>query len=71
MATYQQVQEYVKERHGFVPKTCWIAHCRDIHGLGSRSAPNRLGSQRVHPRPPTKRPAIEEASEHLKMLPRR
>ena len=25
MATYKQIQDWVKKQYGFVPKTCWIA----------------------------------------------
>ena len=68
MGTYRQIQDWVKERHGFKPKTCWIAHCKELCGLPKRDAPNRQGEQRVQPCPPEKQAAIEEALGHFGML---
>jgi hypothetical protein len=31
-ATYLEIQQWVRERHGFTPQTCWIAHCKEITG---------------------------------------
>lgn len=33
MATYKQIQEYVKEAYCFVPKTCWIVYMKGALGL--------------------------------------
>lgn len=33
MATYKEIQKYVKDIHGFVPKTCWIAHMKEVCGI--------------------------------------
>jgi len=30
MATYNQIQEWIKEKYGFTVKTCWIAHAKEI-----------------------------------------
>ena len=63
-ATYRDIENCVRQHHGFVPRTCWIAHCKELNGLpvkslyqGSRLQPVRL------------RPAIEEAFRHFGMLP--
>jgi hypothetical protein len=32
-ATYSQIKAFVKETAGFVPKTDWIAHVKELHGL--------------------------------------
>jgi hypothetical protein len=40
-ATYADISDCVKRRHGFVPKTCWIAHVKELNGLPLRVAPNR------------------------------
>ena len=42
MATYKQIQEYVKYNYGFVPKTCWIAHMKEVCGIYVKKAPNRI-----------------------------
>jgi len=36
--TYAEIAECVKLRHGFVPKTCWIAHVKELNGLPVRVA---------------------------------
>ena len=33
MATYKQIEDWVKGNHGFVPKTCWIAHVKETCGV--------------------------------------
>ncbi len=71
IATYQQLQAWVKRYHGFVPKTCWIAHCKELNGLPVRRAPNRRGSGRMVPCPLAKRAAIKAAFRHFGILPGR
>ena len=61
MATYSQIQAWVKQNHGFVPKTCWIAHCKEINRLPVMRASNRRGAERLVPCPPAKRDAIDQA----------
>ena len=36
MATYEEIQDYIKQKYGFTPKTCWIAHVKEICGLPVR-----------------------------------
>lgn len=68
MATYREIQEWVRENHGWLPKTCWIAHCKEQAGLDPRVAPNRQSeSRRLHPCPPGKAPAIFSAFKHFEM----
>ena len=68
MATYQEIQRYLKQRYGFVAQTCWIAHVKELSGLAVRRSPNRQSSKRVKPCPPVKQEAIREALEHFGML---
>lgn len=42
MATYKEIQGYVKETYGFLPKTCWIAHMKELCGIPVKNAPNRI-----------------------------
>ena len=42
MATYSQIIEYVKNKYGYSPKTCWIADVKEQMGFILRQAPNRL-----------------------------
>ena len=57
MATYRQIQKWVRCQYGWIPKTCWIAHCKELAGLERRDAPNR-DPERRHPCPQEKREAI-------------
>ena len=68
MATYRQIRQWVKDHYGFLPKSCWIAHVKEIHGLPRRDAPNRRGEEREEPCPPKKQAAIEAAFRHFGML---
>ena len=68
MASYAEIQRWVKQQHGWVPKTCWIAHVKALNGLPVRTAWNRRGAGRVVPCPDGKRPAIEAAFQHFGML---
>ena len=72
MATYPEIQSWVKAKYGFVPKDCWIAHCKELAGIPVRRAPNRIGEGRAVPCPEAKRHPIERAFRHFKMIcPRR
>lgn len=66
MATYKQIQAWVKANYGWEPKTCWIADCKEICGLDLGVAHNREG-ERKHPCPPHKKKAIFEVFEHFGM----
>lgn len=66
--TYREIQEWVHDHHGFRPKTCWIAHCKELCGLPLRKAPNRKSLTRREPCPPDKQAAIKAAFDHFGML---
>ncbi len=68
-ATYREIQNWVRKEHGFLPKTCWIAHCKEIHGLPLGKTPNRYGRALVEPCPAEKVDAIAKALRHFRMLP--
>lgn len=69
MATYRQIQDDIKKRHGRVVKTCWIAHVKELNGLNPRKAPNRISSsKREVPCPIAVRPIIEASMRRLGMI---
>ncbi len=68
MATYRQLAEWVRSRYGWTPKTCWIAHCKELKDLPVRRAWNRRGNQRMVPCPPERREAIFAAFRHFGMI---
>lgn len=69
MATYNQIQDFVKSKRGYIVKTCWIAHVKDVCGLQPRVAPNRESERRRRNLcPPEKVDSIEEAFRHFGMI---
>jgi hypothetical protein len=68
IVTYIKIQEYVKIKYGFSPKTCWIADAKELCGLTVRKAWNRKGKQRKNPCPKDKFAAIKEALNHFELL---
>ncbi|TRL28976.1 hypothetical protein FM996_18040 [Methylosinus sporium] len=69
MASYREIQDYIRASNGFVAQTCWIAHVASDYGLTKRIAHNRLTpGERAKPCPLGKRPAIEAALRHFRMI---
>lgn len=69
MATYKEIQGYVKETYGFLLKTCWIAHTKELCGIPVKNAPNRISpSHRKKTCPPEKMPYDKEAFRHFGMI---
>lgn len=66
--TYLKIQEYVKRKYGFVPKTCWIADAKELCGLPIRKAWNRKGKQKKYPCPKDKLTAIKKALNYFGLL---
>ena len=69
MATYKQIQAYIKETHGYTAKSCWIAHMKEVCGLNPRVSPNRYSVEsRVHPCPQAKQNDLINAFKHFHMI---
>lgn len=69
MATYHRTQFIIRERFGFVAKTCWIAHVLDLSGKEMRQAPNRIAADaRVHACPNHRRNHVAAVLGELGML---
>jgi hypothetical protein len=61
MATDAEIRKFVQHHHGFIPKTVWIAHVKEVHGIPRLRGANRACLDRdIEPCPPEKREAIEE-----------
>lgn len=70
MLTYSEIQEMVKSRYGFVPKSCWIAHLKSEHGLTRGVASNRIDpNEHKHPCPEHHRRTLTEALVDLGVIP--
>ncbi len=54
MATYRQIREYVSEQYGYVPKTCWIAHVKELNGSPSSRLRIEGELERIHAPPASK-----------------
>ena len=67
MATYKQIQKFVKDKNGFMPQSCWIAHAKEITGLPVKRSHRRTGS-RVKPCPEDKLKPIQDAFRHFGMM---
>lgn len=69
MATYKQIQEYIRDVYGYSPKACWIAHMKEVCGLHPRIASNRYCvSNRTNPCPADKQADIRKAFTHFHMI---
>ena len=69
MATYKDIQSFIKEKHGITAQTCWIADMKEKCGLPKRKAPNRISEDsRVKPCPAEYEKYIEEAFKHFGMI---
>lgn len=68
MATYKQIQTWVKQNYGFVPATCWIANVKSQAGWSIRKTPNRKGAERDKQCPPEKVEVIRVALRHFGMI---
>jgi hypothetical protein len=68
MATYKDIQAYVKLEYGFVPKSCWIAHMKELCQIPVKKSHNRIDNSRQVPCPPNKQNAIKMAFKHFGLL---
>ena len=69
IATYTQIQAYIKEHYGYTAKSCWIAHMKEECGLQPKISPRRYSKEkRVHPCPTTKQADLLETFKYFKMI---
>jgi len=69
MATYRDIDQWIRKYYGFSVKTCWIAHVKEIYGLNPRKASSRQGKTvRLNPCPLKKIKPIKHALSHFKMI---
>ena len=72
MATDAVIRQFVQFHHGFIPKTGWIAHVKEVHGIPTLRGANRARRDRdIEPCPPERHEAIEEALRHFGLIWRR
>ena len=69
MATYKEIQNYVKTKYRVSIKPCWIADMKEKHKIITRVAPNRISlHKRVYPCPIQHEKKIEEALKYYNMI---
>ena len=65
---YAKIQAWVRSKYGWEPKTCYIAHCKELAGLPVRRAWNRREGERKVPCPADRQADIFEAFRHFNMI---
>lgn len=69
MATYKEIQQYVKSKYGCCIKTCWIAHMKELSGIKVKISHRRYDKNvRTNPCPENKKEYIKEAFIHFEMI---
>jgi hypothetical protein len=68
LITDRKIQEWVQERHGFLPTIVWIAHCRRLCGLAVENL-SAYQQSRFKPCPLERQDAIIKAFRYFGMLP--
>lgn len=69
MATYKEIQDYVKEHYGYMPRATWIAHAKELYGLNPKPAATRRSlDKRVNPCPPDRQEDLKNAFLHFKLI---
>ena len=69
MAAYKQIQDYVSEKFGYLPRGTWIAHAKEIYGLNPQKSVNRKSdTKRINPCPPEKQEDFRQAFIHFKLI---
>lgn len=69
IATYRQIQDYIEEIYGYIPKKTWIAHMIEECDLNPEMPTNRrLQAERVNPCPPDRQDDLREAFEYFKLI---
>ncbi len=69
MATYKEIQNYVKNKYNVSVKTCWIADMKDQNDIVGKQAPNRINNKiRTNPCPEEHKSKIVDAFKHFNMI---
>jgi len=69
MATDTEIKKFVQQHHGVIPKTGWIAHVKEVHGVPTvRGAKRARRDRSIEPCSPEKRESIEEALRHFGVI---
>ena len=69
MATYKQINDWIKSNYDFTVKTCWIAHAKEICDIPVKQSHNRSDPNvRTKPCPNEKLVYIKKAFEHFNMV---
>lgn len=69
IATYKDIQNYIKEKYNISIKTCWIAHMKEVCGLKPRMSSNRIDTnKRKYPCPEDKQEIVLEAFRQAKWI---
>jgi len=67
MASYEEIQKFLREKYGYNAKAYAIAHAKEAYGIPTKKAPNRKG-ERKWKCPEKRLPQMKEAFQHFGML---
>ena len=69
-ATYQEIKDYILQKHGVKVSSLYIAQTKQKHGIIERDCYNKPKNEqeKVLHSPPEKEKLIEEARKHFKMI---
>ncbi len=69
LATYKQIEAHMREKYGYTPKSCWIAHMKEICGLKPKTSSRRYSpDSRVQPCPESKQNDFRETFKYFNMI---
>jgi len=69
MASYREIEIWVKNKYGFIPADCYVAHVKEMCGLHMKKAWNRqYETRRIKPCPDDQVEPIKEAFRHFGMI---
>lgn len=69
MATYKEIQTYIKNEYGYAAKSCWIAYMKELSGLKPGDSLRRISStERAFPCTENKQVDIKATFKHFNMI---
>lgn len=66
MPTYKQIENYVKNKYGYLPKSCWISDVKRQMGYNVKNAHNRKNEMFIKNKCPNNK--INDIKEAIKIL---
>jgi len=68
LTSYKEIQDFIRNKHGYNAKSCWIAHAKEVYGVPVKRANNRVSDKRLWPCPKKKLEHLKDAFAHFEMI---